>query len=164
MMNNILVLNADYLPLSITTLRKGFKLTYKGKAEIVESNYDALIRSAYTSAPMPSVIRLLSYVNLPYRKITLTRHNIFKRDGNKCVYCPSTKDLTLDHVYPKSRGGKDTWENLVTCCSSCNIKKANKTPEEAGMTFHGMPKAPNAFFMIAKSKEVSENWKPYIFM
>ena len=163
-MNNILVLNADYIPLSITTLRKGFKLTYKGKAEIVESNYDALIRSAYTSIPMPSVIRLLSYVNLPYRKITLTRHNIFKRDGNKCVYCPSTKDLTLDHVYPKSRGGKDTWENLVTCCKKCNSKKADQTPKEAGMVWHGVAKKPNHFAMLTMNNEVNDAWRPYIFM
>lgn len=163
-MSSILVLNADYVPLSVTSLRKGFKLTFKGKAEVIESKPDSLIRTAKFTMNEPSVIRLLSYVVLPYRKITLTRQNIFKRDGNKCVYCPSRKDLTLDHVMPKSRGGKDTWENLVTCCSKCNVKKANKTPEEAGMTFHGTPKAPNAFFMIARSKDVTESWKPYIFM
>lgn len=163
-MNTILVLNADYVPLSITSLRKGFKLTWKGKAEVIESNSDALIRTDKFTMNEPSVIRLLSYVVLPYRKITLTRQNIFKRDNNKCSYCPSTKDLTLDHVMPKSRGGKDTWENLTTCCSKCNSKKGNKTPEEAGMKFHGIPKAPNAFFMIAKSKGVNENWRPYIFM
>lgn len=163
-MNSILVLNADYVPLSVTSLRKGFKLTFKGKAEVIESHSDTIVRTEKFSMAQPSVIRLLNYVALPYRKITLTRQNIFKRDGQKCVYCPSRKDLTLDHVMPKSRGGKDTWENLVTCCSKCNIKKANRTPEEAGMKFHGTPKAPNPFVMIARSKDLSENWKPYIFV
>jgi len=163
-MNNILVLNADFVPLSVTSFKKGFKLTYKGKAEVVESVKDDIIFASNFSIPRPSVIRLLRYVVYPYRKITLTRQNVFKRDGNACVYCGSKKDLTLDHVIPKSRGGRDSWENLVTCCSKCNSKKADKTPKEAEMEWHGIANVPNHFAMLGMNKNVNETWKPYIFM
>jgi 5-methylcytosine-specific restriction endonuclease McrA len=163
-MNNILVLNADFVPLSVTSFKKGFKLTYKGKAEIVETVKDDVIHTATSSMLRPSVIRLLRYVVYPYRKITLTRQNVFKRDGNACVYCGSKKDLTLDHVIPKSRGGRDSWENLVTCCQKCNAKKADRTPIEAGMNWHGIAKVPNHFAILGMNNHANETWKPYIFM
>lgn len=162
-MKAILVLNADYIPLSVAPFNKGFKLTYKGKAEVVETKIDDLIETANLTFERPSVIRLLRHVVLPYKKITLTRHNVFKRDDNTCLYCPSRKDLTLDHVIPRSKGGKDSWENLASCCQECNVKKADKTPEEAGMKLRYTPFVPNHFMMLLRSNQVSEEWKPYIF-
>ena len=163
-MHNILVLNADFLPLSVTSFKKGFKLTYKGKAEVVECIKDDILHTSHATMARPSVIRLLRYVVHPYRKITLTRQNVFKRDGNKCVYCGSKKDLSLDHVIPQSRGGRDSWENLVTCCKKCNSKKADRTPVEAGMTWHGVAKSPNHFVMLANNSNADETWNRYIFM
>lgn len=162
-MKSILVLNADYLPLNVTSFKKGYKLAYKGKAEVLKID-EANPIFATAEFPRPSVIRLLKYVSYPYKRITLTRHNVFKRDGHACVYCSSKKELTLDHVLPKSRGGRDSWENLVTCCSKCNIKKADRTPEEAKMHFNGTPTAPNHFYMLTKNNNINEDWKQYIFM
>lgn len=130
---SILVLNADDQPLNVTTFKRGFNLVWKGKAVVLEYDEDAPVKSSTQSYKRPLVIKLLRYVYVPYKKVPLTRHNIFRRDGHKCGYCESTKDLTLDHILPKSRGGGNTWKNLVTCCKRCNNKKDNQTPEEAGM-------------------------------
>jgi hypothetical protein len=129
----ILVLNADFQPINMTSFKKGYKLVYKGKAEVVVSDEKDEAFFFATYSIKPKVIRLLQYIYLPHRRLNLSKQNIFKRDKHACVYCESRENLTLDHVLPRSRGGKNTWENLVTCCSKCNSKKDNKTPEEAGM-------------------------------
>lgn len=130
---NILVLNADYRPLNVTTFQRGFNLVWKGKAEVVEYDKESPIVSTVGTYKRPLIIRLIRYVYIPFKKVPLTRHNIFRRDGHMCGYCTSTRDLTLDHILPKSRGGGNTWNNLVTCCKKCNNTKDNRTPEEAGM-------------------------------
>lgn len=130
---NILVLNADYQPLNVTTLQRGFNLVYKGKAEVIEYDKKKPINTEVKSFKRPLIIRLMRYVSIPFKRVPLTRQNIFRRDGHVCGYCESKKDLTIDHVFPKSRGGKNTWDNLVTCCKKCNAKKDNRTPKEAGM-------------------------------
>jgi hypothetical protein len=137
----IIVLNANNTPINLTSFKKGFKLIYKGKAEVVisQDGGKSLIGGRYAR---PKVIRLLRYVYLPYRTIGLSKAGIFKRDGNRCVYCNSNKDLTLDHVLPRSRGGENSWGNLVTCCSKCNGKKDDMTPKEAGMTLLRKPYIP----------------------
>jgi 5-methylcytosine-specific restriction endonuclease McrA len=149
----ILVLNADYQPLNITTFAKGYKLVYKGKAEILKADETNRLRLVTKEVARPKIIRLLTYIYLPYRRVTLNKQNIFKRDGYACVYCQSRDNLTLDHVLPRSRGGVNSWENLVTCCSKCNCKKDNKTPEEAGMTMRHKPSIPTFSTLISISKE-----------
>ncbi len=144
----VIVLNADLRPINVTTFKKGFKLIYKGKAEVLETYEDDYIVTYTRKFLRPRVIRLLNYVNLPYRKLSPTKRNIFKRDNFTCMYCPGKKDLTLDHVQPKSRGGKDTWKNLVTACSKCNNKKDNKTPQEAGMKLRKAPTAPSLMELL----------------
>jgi 5-methylcytosine-specific restriction endonuclease McrA len=89
----------------------------------------------------------------------VNRQRIFKRDQNECVYCGSKKDLTIDHVQPRSRGGKNTWTNLVTCCSKCNIKKGNKTPEEAKMTLRRKPFEPTFIHETPVLNEAWDNFK-----
>jgi len=134
---SVLVLNADFQPLNVTTFRRGFNLVYKGKAEIVEhdASVDPIRSKEGRSYKRPLVIRLIRFIYVPFKKVPLSRYNIYRRDGHKCGYCGSDKVLTLDHVIPKSRpGGVNSWENLVTCCKKCNSKKDNKTPAEAGMT------------------------------
>lgn len=149
----ILVLNADYQPINVTSFAKGYKLVYKGKAEVLASDENSRLQLFTQEVARPKVIRLLTYIYLPYRKVTLSKQNIFKRDGYQCVYCPSRDNLTLDHVLPRSRGGANSWENLVTCCARCNGKKDNRTPEEAGMKMRLKPVAPTFSKLIGISKE-----------
>lgn len=144
----ILVLNADNQPLNITTFRKGFKLLHKGKAEVYRSDANDIILASITME-RPTIIRLLKYLYTPYRKINLSKQNIYKRDGYACVYCGSDSDLTLDHVTPRSRGGGNTWENLVTCCKPCNSRKDNRTPSEAGMRMRVKPFVPSFTHLIS---------------
>jgi 5-methylcytosine-specific restriction endonuclease McrA len=140
-MEQVLVLNFDYIPINVTTIQRGFNLVYKGKAEIIKSDMKDMI-SGVKKYVRPIVIRLLTYIKFHKRAYRANRTRIYKRDGYECVYCGSKKSLTLDHVIPKSRGGANTWENLVTSCFSCNLKKANRTPEEAKMKMNHIPFVP----------------------
>ncbi|MFM7189257.1 MAG: HNH endonuclease, partial [Microcystaceae cyanobacterium] len=118
-MGKVLVLNASYEPLNITSWRRAVVLLLKGKAEQLEHNGQLI----YTGFPIPTVIRLRQYVKVPYKEIPLTRRNLLERDRHTCQYCNyKGEELTLDHVIPKSRGGGDTWENLVAACVRCNVK------------------------------------------
>lgn len=149
----ILVLNADYQPLNVTSFQKGFKLVYKGKAEILVSDQDCEMLMAATAMARPTVIRLLKFIYLPYRKLNLNRQNVFKRDGHACVYCGKDRDLTLDHVLPRSRGGENSWENLVTCCAKCNGRKDNRTPDEAGMKMRVKPTVPTLATLLGFDRD-----------
>jgi hypothetical protein len=157
----ILVLNADYLPINVTTFKKAYKLVYKGKAEVVEECVDE-IKTCFKQFKKPSIIRLYKYIHIPFRKVVLTRENIFKRDNYKCGYCSINKDLTLDHIKPKSKGGQNSWENLVTCCFKCNSKKGDRTPEQADMKLLVKPFKPNPFFFIRHINDNNEKWKSYL--
>lgn len=140
-MQQVLVLNFDFTPLNVTSLQRGFILVNKGKAEIIEADSNPIV-TAYKEYVRPLIIRLLRYINYRGSGIRVNRHRVFKRDEYQCVYCGSQKELTIDHVLPRSRGGKNTWTNLVTCCSKCNHKKGNKTPEEANMKLRRKPYEP----------------------
>lgn len=156
-MGLVLVLNADYTPLNLTTARRGFILVDKGKAEIVKSD-ETPIAAAFKTYVRPLIIRLLNYIKYHTKKLKINRNRIFKRDNHQCVYCGSRKDLTLDHVIPKSRGGANDWTNLVTSCSKCNVKKADKTPEEARMKMSHKPFEPT---LISENKTVLSLWKDF---
>lgn len=165
MNSNVLVLNQDYQPLSVCSVQRSMKLLFLDKAELLHDLPERKIRTVTEEYTYPSVIRLRRYINLPYTRIVLTRRNIFKRDSNKCQYCGSTHQLTIDHVIPRSRGGKDTWENLVTACSECNLKKGDRTPREANMELKRRPFKPiHITFLQAFMGGVQENWKPYLYM
>lgn len=98
-----------------------------GKAEMVVDKKDKTIRSVSDNFPWPSIIKLNSYIKVPYKKIILTRKNILRRDGHKCAYCGrGDLTLTIDHIIPRARGGEDSWDNLVAACLHCNNKKGNK--------------------------------------
>jgi 5-methylcytosine-specific restriction endonuclease McrA len=141
-MQQVLVLNFDFTPLNVTSLQRGFILVNKGKAEIIEADSNPIV-TAYKEYVRPLIIRLLRYINHRGNGIRVNRHRVFKRDEYQCVYCGSQKELTIDHVQPRSRGGRNTWTNLVTCCSKCNHKKGNKTPEEANMKLRRKPYEPS---------------------
>ncbi len=159
----VLILNQDFSALTICSVQKAFILVYLNKAELVEQAKGINLNTISLSYPMPSIIRLFKYVQLPYKGVMLSRQNIFKRDGNECQYCGSVHDLTLDHVMPRSRGGKSTWDNLVTACRRCNSKKGDYTPPEANMKLTRQPFKPS-FIMFLRdfSGHADEEWKPYL--
>jgi 5-methylcytosine-specific restriction endonuclease McrA len=135
------------------------------KAEVISARQDRVIRSINQSYVFPSVIRLSCFVRIPYKKVELSRKNILRRDNYQCQYC-GTKNgiITIDHIVPKSRGGLDSWDNLVTACIKCNNKKANKTPEESEMKLLRKPRKPNHIFFLRQLMDtVQDNWKPFLF-
>ena len=156
-MSTVLVLNYDYTPLNVTTIRRGFVLVDKGKAEVVKSD-ESPIMTGYKIYIRPVIIRLLKYIKYQTRGLRANRTRIYKRDSHECVYFGSKKDLTLDHVLPKSRGGGNEWTNLVTSCFKCNLKKGNKTPDEAKMIMKHRPFAPT---LINENVGMQKIWNDY---
>jgi 5-methylcytosine-specific restriction endonuclease McrA len=163
-MQQVLVLNASYEPLNVTTVRRAHVLVFKGKAEVIEE-LEHRLHSASDTFPWPHVIRLITYVRVPravQRKIS--RRALFARDGWRCAYCGSANGrLTLDHVVPRSRGGESIWENVVTACAPCNHKKGNRTLEEARMELLHLPKAPApVLFIRLAAPKIPTGWQPYL--
>ena len=165
-MSAVLVLNATYEPLNVVSLRRAIVLLIKEKAEILEAA-EQEIRAASFSLPMPLVIRLVYYVRVPRRlKIPLTRRTVMMRDNYTCQYCgvrPSKGELTIDHVIPKVRGGRTTWENVVCACKPCNLQKGSRTPEEAHMYLRRRPEHPQFIAMVFLSRASGyEVWSKYL--
>ena len=159
----VLILNADYRAFSVCSVYKAFLLVYMDKAEVVNKAKDVFLRTVDRAYEVPSVIKLCRYVNMPYKGVMLSRQNIFKRDGNRCVYCGSARELTLDHVIPKSREGKTTWNNLVTACKTCNSKKGDFLPEEIDMPLPYKPYKPSFVMFLRDFSGISdETWHPYL--
>ena len=163
MNRRVLVLNQDNSPISVCTIQRAFLLTYLKKSELVRPANGYKLHSVSEAFPMPAVIRLNRYVNVPYKGVALTRQNVFKRDNFTCQYCGTNKDLTLDHVIPRSKGGKSAWNNLVTACKKCNAKKGNNTPERVGMKIKIAPFKPSyVLFLRDLSGFACEEWKPFL--
>jgi 5-methylcytosine-specific restriction endonuclease McrA len=163
-MTQVLVLNASYEPLNVTSVRRAHVLVFKGKAEVIEELAQPL-RSASDTYPWPHVIRLVHYVRVPravQRKIS--RRALFARDGWRCVYCGTTNGrLTLDHVVPRSRGGDSVWENVVTSCAPCNLRKGNRSLEEARMTLVHQPRPPKpVLFIRLAAPKIPHGWRQYL--
>ena len=159
----VLVLNMDFSPITICTVQRAFLLVFLNKAELISKNQSMDLHTVSATFPMPSVIKLKRYINIPYRGVMLSRDNIFKRDGYKCLYCGSKKDLTLDHVLPKARGGKTSWNNLATACKPCNSKKGDYLPEEMRMNLPYRPFKPSyVMFLREFSGYDYMEWKPYL--
>ncbi|MES2387343.1 MAG: HNH endonuclease [Bacteroidota bacterium] len=164
MNGKVLVLNQDYSAFSVCSVQKAFLLVYLNKAEPISDSKNRQIRSISQSFALPSIIRLHKYVNLPYRNgVMLNRQNVFRRDGHKCQYCGSVKNLTLDHVIPRSKGGRTTWDNLLTACQPCNSRKGDYLPDEANMTALSQPYRPS-FLMFLRdfSGKIDEDWLDYL--
>tara|TARA_Y100001968_G_scaffold164390_1_gene150436 strand:+ start:1596 stop:2102 length:507 start_codon:yes stop_codon:yes gene_type:complete len=163
-MGQVLVLNASYEPLNITSWRRATVLMLKGKAETLEEDSSHKIRQ---NLKAPSVIRLRQYIRVPYRDIPLSRKNIFQRDNNCCQYCGQrNKKLSIDHVLPRSRGGTDIWENVITSCLQCNVAKGNRTPEEAKMPLKQNPYKPLNNMSFETTKQIHsgqhKEWRKYV--
>jgi hypothetical protein len=162
MKRQVLVLNQDYSPITICSIYRGFLLVYLNKAELIKPFQEAL-HSIDKAFPMPAVIKISRYVNVPFKGVMLNRHNIFKRDAHTCQYCGSNRELTVDHVLPSSRGGKSSWANLVTACKRCNSRKGDFTPEEAGMPLFRIPYKPSyTLFLRDHSGYICEEWEPFL--
>ena len=163
-MVKVLVLNASYEPLNITTWKRATVLMLKGKAESLENNNQI---SIHKKIKLPSVIRLRNYIKVPFRTLPLNRKNIFARDQNTCQYCGYMgKNLSVDHVIPKSKGGDDSWDNVTTACIKCNSKKGNQTTQEANLKLLNKPYKPlmSVNFEVIRHVQSGSNveWKKYI--
>jgi len=167
-MEHTLLLNATYEPLRIISWKKAITLLTLGKVEVIEE-YDQEIHSVSFSIQLPSVVRLLYLVKRRQQEVKFSRKNIYARDHGVCQYCKTPlqpKEITYDHVIPKSQGGKTTWENVVTSCVSCNSQKGNKTPKQAHMKLLKTPKKPqwNHFLRISIGlKHTPESWRDYLY-
>ncbi|MBB6098812.1 5-methylcytosine-specific restriction endonuclease McrA [Deinobacterium chartae] len=160
----VLVLNVSYEPLHVCSVKRAITLMMYGIAEVIE-NSDDVVRSPSTVMPVPSVIRLKRYIRRPrVHPIPFSRRNVMRRDFYTCQYCGSRQDLTLDHVLPRSRGGRHIWENVVVACRSCNQRKGNKTPEEIGFRLRVPPKAPSfGLYAYGHASEWQPTWQKYIY-
>lgn len=162
-MTRALLLNATYEPLTAVPLKRAISLVLAGRAEIIEADDDRLIRSVTIEVRAPIVVRLLRMVKVPYRAtMPVSRRAIFARDQGRCGYCGRAGD-TLDHIVPRSRGGEHTWTNLVLACKTCNQRKADRTPDEAGMALLVTPHAPKGHHaLVIKLGDVNSAWLPYL--
>jgi 5-methylcytosine-specific restriction endonuclease McrA len=182
----VLVLNRSWQPIQVTTVRSAVTRVYQGSARFVdpetyathafESWKDAaqfsqdavrFLRGAGWTMAVPEVIVLRHYNGFRRQRVRFTRRNVYARDDDTCQYCGrvfSTKDLSLDHVIPRSRGGRSTWENLVVACHRCNRRKDNRTPEEAGMRLIRRPERPRATAapLRAAPGEVPASWEAFL--
>lgn len=158
-----LVLNAGYEPLGVVSFRRAIMLVLNQKATILEQNDELKVRSATGEYELPSVILLARYVRVPgSRNIPVSRRGVLRRDSNRCAYCSKTA-TTIDHVQPKSRGGTDSWENLVACCLRCNNKKGDKTLAEIGWTLSVTPRMPHGTSWIVRGADHAEpEWQSYL--
>ena len=163
MNDRVLVLNLDYTPLAVCTVQRAFLLLYMKKAEPIKNASSEFIRTVSKTFPLPTVVKLNRYINIPYKSVVLTRNNVFKRDHFTCQYCGSKEHLTLDHVLPRSKGGGHHWKNLITACKYCNAKKGDSTPEAAGMILENKPYKPSyMIFLRDYSGFTKEDWRPYL--
>jgi 5-methylcytosine-specific restriction endonuclease McrA len=161
---SVLVLNQNYEPLNVCNARRAFVLVDRGKAEILE-HAEGVIRTTAAAFPLPSVIRLIYMIRRPRPQMRLTRREVFVRDRHTCQYCgKQTRDLTIDHVVPRHRGGRHTWENLVSACRSCNHRKAGQTPQEAHMDLLSVPRRPPAssYYIFYHYLESQSDWRKFI--
>ena len=157
------MLNQDFSPLMVCSVERAFILVYLNKSELVRPANGYKLHSVTHTYPMPSVIRLNRYVNAPYKGVNLTRQNIFKRDNFECQYCSTKRDLTIDHVVPRAKGGGDSWTNLVTACKRCNAKKGDYTPDEAGMMLRKKPMKPSyAIFLKDHVHGQAGEWDTFL--
>ncbi|CAN5674857.1 HNH endonuclease [soil metagenome] len=167
-----LALNASFEPLTILPIERALRLVIDRKAEILEVDVARVFRSARQEMPCPLVIRLVRFVHVPRRfRRQVTNTFLFARDSYRCQYCGRHRGdlrgrdyLTRDHVVPISRGGENTWRNVVTACSACNNRKANHLPAECGMHPHQVPAEPNYVELVWAVRRVTDVQAKYIAM
>lgn len=162
-MSDVLLLNFTYEPLKAIDVQRAVKLLFKRKAEIVDAA-PASWKSMAMAFPIPKVIRMLYYINRSRQTVPLTKKNVMLRDDHRCGYCGVRGvKMNVDHIVPSSRGGPSTWTNLITSCTTCNSRKRNRTPEEAGMPLLKKPRQPHYIpWVVIKRNTVPEEWAKYL--
>lgn len=183
----VLVLNRLWQAVNICSVSRAFTLLYQGHATAVESatgsyqtlsfdqwvdhsrDYDGgdCVRTVSLKIKVPRVILLHLFDRIPRKEIKLTRQSIFERDAFTCQYCqdrPDRRNLNLDHIIPRERGGQTTWENIVCSCIPCNSKKGNRTPSEAGMQLYKKPKRPKwrPMLTVYRNRVPDESWRQFL--
>ena len=166
-----LVLNADfrplsYFPLSVWAWQDAVKAVFLDRVSVL-SEYETEVHSPRMTMRLPSVIALKEYIPAA-RRPAFTRFNVFLRDGFTCQYCGQTAELTFDHVIPRSRGGRTTWDNIVAACGPCNLRKGGRTPQQAGMPIRRFPHQPNAWQLQEAGRRFPPNylhqsWLDYLY-
>lgn len=157
-----LVLNATEEPLSVVSARRAAILVFSERADTVYPS-GKVLRSERLDLEVPSVLRLRKYVQIPYfRRSSISRRGVLARDGHNCQYCGRHAD-SVDHIRPRSRGGRHTWDNVVAACRRCNARKKDRLPSEAGMRLSRPPQPPSRSVLIMlKAGEVPEHWNAYL--
>ncbi len=164
MNNSVLVLNANFEPINVCSVKRAFCLIWMEKATLV-ANGRGVINTIDQQFPIPSIIRLLKMVKRPKSEVSLSRKEIFRRDQNSCQYCGRvTNNLTIDHVVPRHLGGETSWENLVTSCSACNHRKGGRTLKEANMQLLKPPRPPSqsALYIYNHYLSANEEWVDFL--
>jgi 5-methylcytosine-specific restriction endonuclease McrA len=163
---NVLVLNQNYEPLTICSVKRALVMLFCGRVESIADRDGHRIRTVSTSVPCPSVVRVDRYVRRPRTDVLLSRRNIIKRDNHTCQYCGTRGGpMTVDHIIPRTMGGTDRWSNLVCACMKCNNRKGDRTPRQAGMTLLRRPRRPNhVTYMQLLVSPRDRAWKPYLFL
>ncbi len=158
-----LVLNAGYEPLAVVSFKRALVLVMNQKASVVSADESDVVCSATRSWARPSVIVLRNYVRIPNgRQVPVSRRGVLRRDGQRCAYCGQSA-TTIDHVLPRSRGGADSWENLVACCLRCNNVKGDRTPGEMGWALRVRPRAPHGPTWLVRGVERTRpDWDEYL--
>ena len=159
-----LVLDSSYMARSIVPSTRAFVIVYKGNAEVIEEHPEEFkMVNEDLHIKKPSIIRIPRYVKNGQQKVTLNKGNILRRDGFACVYCGSRekRKLTIDHVIPQSKGGPNTWANLVTACFDCNNKKGSMSLEEFGAHIEN-PRKPHYLMLMKQQNFIYDEWKPYL--
>jgi 5-methylcytosine-specific restriction endonuclease McrA len=189
---SVLVLNRSYMAVHVISVRRAFCLLFKELAEVItvdDGRYasfnfaswrevsearalykepdDDFIRTVQFEIQVPRIIRLLTYERVPRQKVKFNRKNLFARDGNRCQYCGKkfpTTELSLDHLVPRSRGGRATWDNIVCACLRCNVRKGGRTPREAGMRLIREPVEPKTspVLTLKLSHRKYRSWKAFL--
>ena len=180
----VLLLNRFFAPIGLITARRGMVLLYCDHARALDEegeshgfgtwrdiplrDHDDVIPIVDGHLRVPRVMHLLRYDRNPRVVVRLTRRNLMLRDQHQCQYCarrPGVRDLNIDHIVPRSRGGKDSWENLVVSCRQCNLKKGRRTPDEAGMNLLQQPKKPRwstTAQILLSTREPHPEWSPFL--
>ncbi|GAB3124832.1 HNH endonuclease [Glaciibacter psychrotolerans] len=158
-----LILNAGYEPLAVVSFKRALILVLNDKATIVERDEGHPVWTSSGSWDRPSVILLTRYVRLPRSRVSpVSRRGVLRRDDHRCCYCGKTAN-TIDHVLPRSRGGRDTWDNLVACCLRCNNQKSNQTPAEMGWGMLYRPAVPHGAVWVVRGAESPQSqWDEYL--
>lgn len=172
--SRVLLLNGStWEPLSVIPVPRAINLVLAGKAVVVEQS-GQFLRTVRDKFPIPSVIALRTFINVPRRRAHWSRRGVLIRDGYTCVYCGVTpggivrgkvlskSDFTVDHILPKSRGGRDQWTNTACACYNCNHRKGSRLPNEAGMRLLWEPKTPRTSYLVIAVGTGPDAWRQYI--